>query len=90
MNESIQETLLILKKDIELTKQELNRKKGKADILIDQLQKEFGCDSLEEAQEILESIAEDIETISKKLRQDMEKLDKERKKIIEINGESET
>ena len=69
--------LTSLKQRVEQLQQETSRATGGLEQVMLQLKNEFGCDSLEEAQEELTRLEADVEASERTFREDMARFEKE-------------
>jgi hypothetical protein len=67
--------LLALKEEVEDSKVAASELKGQQTALLKQLKDDFGCDSLEEAEEKLKGIDKTISILDKKIKRETEELE---------------
>jgi hypothetical protein len=77
------EILLEWKKGIDQAKSQLAELTGKESVLKEQLKKDFGCDSIEDAITRVEELDKEIEQLKKKLEKGIDELQDE---FDEINS----
>lgn len=67
--------LLELKEQIEDAKQEVNRLEGRQDGLMSQLQKDWGCKTLEQAKKKLEGLKDEIKDLEENIESGVAELE---------------
>jgi len=67
--------LLELKEDIEQAKTKLAELKGREEYLMQQLELEWECDTIEKAQEVLTSIEREIEELDEQIEEGVKKIE---------------
>lgn len=66
--------LLDLKEDIETAKDEVNRLEGRKEHLLQELQEDWDCQTVQEAEELLEQIKGEISETEQKIKKGTAKL----------------
>lgn len=69
--------LLDLKEDIDKAKDKVNRLEGRKEHLLQELEEEWECESVEEAKGKLSDMKGEIDDMNKQIKKDTEKLEEE-------------
>jgi len=67
--------LMELKQDIEDAKQKVSELKGERQALLKQLKEEWGCETIEQAEEKITALGAELDIITKKITEGTEKLE---------------
>ena len=67
--------LLDLKKKIDQTKSEISSLKGKQELLMQQLEQQFGCTTLKQAEKKAESLQVDIDNLDLQIKKGVQELE---------------
>jgi predicted nuclease with TOPRIM domain len=67
--------LMELKQDIEDAKQKVSELKGERQALLKQLKEEWGCETIEQAEEKIKELNAELESVSEKISEGTKKLE---------------
>ena len=69
--------LLEIKKEIESAKEELLKSKGRKQVLMDSLEKDFGCKTIDQAKKVYDKLKKEIGDLEARKEEKIEQLEEE-------------